>query len=153
MKSFSLLILSLSLISVSSFAREVGSYQVKGCSLVVPRNTPNDVVSMLMEKGFQPMNVVGADVYELKLGVHGSFEYKTKTVIHKIADLEGYPYLEMKNNILPGVTFANLAIGIVGLPDMSKYNSEKTTVASQQKEGVTPFSADQLPACTNPVKK
>jgi hypothetical protein len=99
-----------------------------------------------MEKGYRPMNSIDKAAYETTSEVNGSFESKTTSQLFSDSYFQGMPYLEMKVAVLRGVRFANLTIGIVGVSDMQKYNSSKTSMAADGDLAV--FSAEDLPTCT-----
>lgn len=143
---FMLCILATSLISLSAFASQVGAYQVKGCSLIVPNTTPDEITEALMTKGYRPMNVIDVITHEAKKDFSGSFEMRATQALQKSALLSGFPYLEIKQDILRGGSFSNLSIGIAGVKVMQKYNSSKT-ILPLQKDIVMKFSADELPTC------
>jgi len=134
------------LISLSAFASQIGAYQVKGCSLIVPNTTPDEITEALMTKGYRPMNVIDVITHETKKDFSGSFEMRTTQALQESALLSGFPYLEIKQDILRGGSFSNLSIGIAGVKVMQKYNSSKT-VLPLQKDVVMKFSAEELPTC------
>lgn len=146
MKSLSFWILALNLVSSFASASIIGSHQVKSCQLIVPRTTPEYVVTILVEKGYRPMNAVGILTHDLKKDFNGSFESRANKELHDTGDFIGYPYLEIKEDTLPGIRFSNLAVGIAGARSMQKYNSSKTTVLNQAGINAT-YSAEQLPNC------
>lgn len=60
MKKLSLLFAVLNLISLTSFAGQIGEFEVKSCSLIVSPNASDEMLSVLMAKGYRPMNLLGA---------------------------------------------------------------------------------------------
>ncbi|MCM2354177.1 MAG: hypothetical protein NDI63_11235 [Pseudobdellovibrio sp.] len=77
MKKLNLLFAVLNLISLPSFAGQIGEFEVKSCSLVVSPNTSAEMLSVLMAKGYRPMNLLGASRNP-----------------ENAKDLIGFPYLE-----------------------------------------------------------
>lgn len=146
MKLLSFSIVALNLVSTLASASMIGAHQIKSCELIVPRATPEYVVMILVEKGYRPMNAIGILTHDLRRDFNGSFENRASKELHEANDFSGYPYLEIKEDSLPGIRFSNLAIGIAGIRSMQKYNSSKTTVLSQTGISVT-YSAEQLPNC------
>ncbi|MES2802435.1 MAG: hypothetical protein V4654_08080 [Bdellovibrionota bacterium] len=141
-----LFILTTCLISFSAFAAQVGSFQVKGCSLIVPNTTPDEVTEALMAKGYRPMNVLDVTTHDTQKDLSGSFEIRASKELQDSALLAGFPYLEIKVDSVRGATFSNLSVGIVGVKVMPKYNSSKT-ILPLQRDVVQKLSAEELPAC------
>ncbi len=77
MKKLSLLFAVLNLISLTSFAGQIGEFEVKSCSLIVSPNASDETLSVLMAKGYRPMNLLGASRNP-----------------ESSKDLIGFPYLE-----------------------------------------------------------
>lgn len=146
MKSLSFWIVALNLVSSLASASMVGAYKTKACTLIVPRTTPEYVVKILVEKGYRPVNTVGVLTHDLKKEFNGSFESRASKELHDTPDLVGYPYLEIKEDSLPGVRFGGLSIGVAGARLMPKYNSNKTTFVNQGSQNSL-YSAEQLPNC------
>lgn len=146
MKSLGFWIIAINLVSSLSSASMIGSHQIKSCQLIVPKTTPEYVVTVLVEKGYRPMNTIDVITHDLRKDFNGSFESRASKALHDTPDLVGYPYLEIKENSLPGVRFSNLAIGIAGARSMQKYSSSKTTVLTQAGPNDI-YSVEQLPNC------
>ncbi len=143
---FKFYIVATSFISLSAFASQIGAYQVKGCSLIVPNTTPDEITEALMTKGYHPMNVIDVVTHETKKDFSGSFEMRATQALQDSTLLSGFPYLEIKQEILRGSSFSNLSVGVAGVKVMQKYNSSKT-VLPLEKDVVLKFSADELPTC------
>lgn len=146
MKSVSFWIVALNLVSSFASASMIGSHKTKSCQLIVPRTTTEYVVTILVEKGYRPMNTIGVITHDLKKDFNGSFESRASKALHNTPDLVGYPYLEIKEDYLPGIRFSNLTIGITGALSMPKYSSSKTTLLTQPGPNNV-YSAEQLPNC------
>lgn len=77
MKKLSLLFAVFNLISLTGFAGQIGEFEVKSCSLIVSPTANDEVLSVLMAKGYRPMNLLGASKNP-----------------ESAKDLIGFPYLE-----------------------------------------------------------
>lgn len=145
MKSL-LLILILSFISISSQAGRIGSYPVKGCTIYVPRDVPDEITLGLTEKGYNPVNLAAFNTHENADSGSGLYERKIVSQVHETADLSGIPFLEVAVKSVPGMKTSTISIGIAGLVEMHKYTSRKTTL--DRENAVSIFSVNDLPSCT-----
>lgn len=148
MKSLLFTFLTISVFSLSAYSSQIGSHQVKDCALVVPTTTTEDVLQALMSKGYHPMNTLNLKSHHTDLKFSGSYQTVASDELHQDKDLAGIPYLEIKEEIMPGASFSELSLGVVANKGLSLYKSEKTTFFPLRK-GAKHFSVTDIPDCVN----
>lgn len=147
MKTLYVLMLAFTLASSITYANKVGIYKVRACSLIVPRDTPEDVFMALMQKGFNPMNTIGNNSHVEKNLASGLVERTISPQILANREWAGVPYLELKSETKSGSKLTEASVGVVGLKQNQKYISYKTI--SPNEANTSAFSLDLIPDCTN----